>query len=630
MESLAVVGFALKFPQDATSPEKFWDMLTEQRCAMTDFPASRLNINAFYHPDISQRNTLPLRGGHFIQEDLGAFDTTFFSITPTEAAAMDPAQRGLLETAYMAFENAGISLDRANGSNTSVHTGCFTDDYKLQLLKDTEQIPTYAATGASLAMLANRLSWFFNLSGPSMNIDSACSSSGIALDHACQLLRNKDCDMSLVAGCNLTFVSDYTSILTKMGFLSPDSRCYTFDQRANGYARGEGMGVVLLKRLTDAIQDRNTIRAVIRSSGSNQDARTPGITQPSSKAQEHLIRETYRKAGLSMEPTRFVEAHGTGTQIGDTVEMDALGNAFRSHRSLEDPLYVGAVKTNIGHLEGASGLAGLIKAVLVLETGTIVPNTNFEHINKRIDTEHLKVSLPMKCLPWPTDGLRRISVNSFGFGGSNSHVVLDDAFNYLRNHNLLGIHCTARTPPKIPEPELPPKSLNYHQDLSNQDDGWKAAVSAFRTPKLLVFSASDKGGPTRIATQYQEHLVKILGKDIDHEDYVKNLAYTLDSCRSTLLWTSHVILHSFSDIDRLTDKLSRSVTRKAKPPSLGFIFTGQGAQWYAMGRELLDFPVFKESVESATAFLRCLGCEWSAIGKKSVLNPEVSRLTNLR
>ncbi|KAL6717587.1 hypothetical protein ACLMJK_005502 [Lecanora helva] len=598
MEPIAVVGLALKFPQDATSLEGFWDMLVEQRCAMTDFPSSRLNVDAFYHPNISQRGTLPLRGGHFIKEDLGAFDAGFFSISPTEAAAMDPAQRGLLETAYRAFENAGIPVHEASGSNTSVHTGCFTDDYKLQMLKDPDQIPKYAATGASLAMLANRLSWFFNLAGPSMNIDSACSSSGIAVDYGCQLLRNKDCDMSLIAGCNITFVSDYTSILTKMGFLSPDSRCYTFDHRANGYARGEGIGVILLKRLSDALRDRNTIRAVIRSSGSNQDAHTPGITQPSSRAQERLIKETYRKAKLSMEHTRFVEAHGTGTKIGDTIETSAIGNAFKDSRSLEDPLYVGAVKTNIGHLEGASGLAGLIKAIMILETGVMLPNTNFESRNKRIDTEFLKISLPLNCLPWPTDGLRRISVNSFGFGGSNSHVILDDAFNYLRRHNLSGIHCTRPTPPKNLESESRPTIRFDYHELSSGSPRPDSTGCILRTPKLLVVSAADEEGLKRIAAQYEVHLAKVRDQNIDEVAYLHNLAYTLDS-------------YSIANVDDLAQQLSVPVTAKATPPRLGFVFTGQGAQWPAMGQELLQYPTYAESVDSAGKFLGGLGCAWS-------------------
>lgn len=633
MEPIAIIGFALTFPQDAVSPGQFWKMLMEKRCATTEFPPSRMNIDAFYDQKKSAHGAIPLRGGHFIREDLGAFDASFFSMTPTEAAAMDPSQRMLLETAYLAFEAAGIPLERASGTNTSVHTGCFTDDYKLQLPKDTEQIPKYAATGASLAMLANRLSWFFNLSGPSMNIDSACSSSAIAVDHACALLRTEACEMSLVAGCNLTYVHDYTSLLSKMSFLSPDSRCYAFDERANGYARGEGIGVVILKRLSDAVRDRNTIRAVLRSSASNQDARTPGITQPSTKAQEKLIKETYRQAGLSMEYTRFVEAHGTGTKIGDTVEIDALGGAFRAHRSPEDPLYVGAVKTNIGHLEGASGIAGLIKSVLILESGVIPPNANFEHVNHRIDADHLRVSFPTECMPWPGHGLRRISINSFGFGGSNCHMVLDDAFNHLRIHGIQGIHRTLEYPSEsvparadflrkevaFPLPVLLPRTVDRKAKL----------ISSLRTPKLLVFSTSDKEGTKRVAQEYDRFLSKMSKEDIDLEAYLDNMTYTLDSCRSLLPWRSHVILDSITASSGLVSRLLAPVHVQSQTIELGYVFSGQGAQWYAMGRELLVFPVFAASIEGATLYLSSLGCEWSAKGNANKLLPSDKNTTAL-
>ncbi|KAL8949407.1 MAG: hypothetical protein Q9222_004476 [Ikaeria aurantiellina] len=613
MEPIAIVGVALKFPQDAISPDAFWNMMMEGRCAMTEFPPSRMNIDAFYNPQMSAPNTIPIRGGHFIREDLGAFDASFFSITPAEAAAMDPAQRMLLETAYHAFEAAGIGLDQISGTNTSVHTGCFTDDYKLQLLKDTETIPKYAATGASLAMLANRLSWFFNLSGPSMNIDSACSSSAIAIDASCQLLRSGECSMGLVAGCNLTYVHDYTTLLSKMSFLSPDSRCFAFDERANGYARGEGIGAVVLKRLSDAVRDGNTIRAVIRSSGSNQDAHTPGITQPSSKAQERLIRETYRKAGLSMKHTRFVEAHGTGTKIGDTIEIDALGNAFRNSRDTKGPLHIGAVKTNVGHLEGASGMAGLIKAILVLEKGVIPPNANFERLNPRIDAEFLKVSFPPNAIPWPHHGLRRASINSFGFGGSNCHIVLDDACHYLHDRDLPGIHTTEWLPPNLLDKGLVclPHSCQALPGICTEQ---AESMISLKTPKLLLFSSTDEAGVKRIASQYQQHLNKVLHQDINHVAYINDLAYTLDTCRSMLAWKSHVIVERSNDLKNLAARVSSPVCASTGVPRLAFVFTGQGAQWFAMGRELLHYPVFASSVEAAERYNRSLGCIWSAKG----------------
>ena len=554
MEPIAIIGFALKFPQDAVSPGQFWKMLMEKRCATTEFPPSRMNIDAFYDQKKSAHGAIPLRGGHFIREDLGAFDASFFSMTPTEAAAMDPSQRMLLETAYLAFEAAGIPLERASGTNTSVHTGCFTVDYKLQLLRDTEQIPKYAATGASLAMLANRLSWFFNLSGPSMNIDSACSSSAIAVDHACALLRTGACEMSLVAGCNLTYVHDYTSLLSKMSFLSPDSRCYAFDERANGYARGEGIGVVILKRLSDAVRDRNSIRAVLRSSASNQDARTPGITQPSTKAQEKLIKETYRQAGLSMEYTR-------------------------------------------------------------------------------IDADHLRVSFPTECMPWPGHGLRRISINSFGFGGSNCHMVLDDAFNHLRIHGIQGIHRTLEYPSEsvparadflrkevaFPLPVLLPRTVDRKAKL----------ISSLRTPKLLVFSTSDKEGTKRVAQEYDRFLSKMSKEDIDLEAHLDNMTYTLDSCRSLLPWRSHVILESITASSGLVSRLSAPVRVQNQTIELGYVFGGQGAQWYAMGRELLAYPVFAASIEAATLYLSSLGCEWSAKGNANKLLPSDKNTTAL-
>ncbi|KAI1777435.1 putative polyketide synthase [Hypoxylon cercidicola] len=603
-DSIAICGFSIKFPQDATSPEAFWEMIMEKRCAMTEFPSDRMK---------KKNDKFPIRGAHFIQDDISIFDASFFSISPAEAAAIDPMQRWLLETAYRALENAGITMEEVSGSSTAVYTGCLSQDYMLQIARDAEFSPTYAALGIGLSMLANRLSWFFNLHGPSVALDSACSSSAIAVDIACQALRNGSCDMSMVAGCNLLFSPDYFTWLSNLGFLSLDGRCYSFDHRANGYARGEGIGVIILKRLQDAIRDGNTIRAVIRSTRSNEDGRTPGITQPSLQAQETLIKETYLKAGLSMAPTRYFEAHGTGTPLGDPLETQAMGLAFRHHRTAFDPLYVGAVKSNIGHLEGASSIASIVKTVLALEKGVIPPNANFEKLNPKIDAKSLALKFPERGIPWPTQGLRRASINSFGYGGANTHIVIDDAYHYLSLRHLSGKHNTLPFPPQIlPDGTITTSSHNGVNDFHDH-----------HVPKLLVWSSSDRNGLTRVSQAYESHTTEESKKN--HSSFLDNLAYTLDSHRSHFQWRSFAIVESPAELGSLQSRMSSPVQVSSIPPCIGYIFTGQGAQWFAMGRELILYPSFAAGLDQASHYLQGLGCQWSIIDEL-LKNRETSRI----
>ncbi len=321
-------------------------------------------------------------------------------------------------------------------------------------------------------MLSNRISWFYDLRGPSLTIDTACSSSLVAMHQACNSLKLGETSMTIVGGCNLILSNEFSMTLDKGGVLGPDGICRSFDEKGNGYGRGEGFGVIVLKRVSDALRDGDTIRAVIRNSGSNQDGRSPGITQPTKAAQADLIRRVYSQAGLDMSLTRFFEAHGTGTSVGDPIEASAIGELFGSFRSPEQPLYVGALKSNVGHLEGASGVAAVIKGVYTLEHGVIPANTWLETLNPKIrGLRHLQ--FPTKPLPWPQPGLRRMSINSFGrkmklplclnatcwlrfiysaglifagVGGSNAHVVLDDALHFLRSYHLVGHHRTAPAP----------------------------------------------------------------------------------------------------------------------------------------------------------------------------------------
>ncbi|KAK6598095.1 polyketide synthase [Botrytis cinerea] len=603
LEPIAIVGISLKYPQDATGPEAFWKLIQEKRCTMTEWPSDSLNIDAFYHPDKKKNSTIYTRGGNFLKGDLAAFDPSFFSITAEEAKAMDPQHRLLLETTYQALENAGIPLSKASGTKTGVYTGSMADDYRFTSLKDPEDLPKYAVTGTAMSLLANRLSWFFNLGGPSINLDSACSSSLMALDIACQGLRNGDSSMAIVAGsCLISCLETWIS-LCNMGFLSPDSRCYSFDNRANGYARSEGVGVVIIKKLSDALKDNDTIRAVIRATGSNSDGHTPGITQPSREAQTRLIEETYIKGGLDPAKTRYFEAHGTGTPLGDPIEAGAIGSVFREYRSATEPLYVGALKPNIGHLEGGSGIAGLIKTVLVLEKGIIPPNANFEQANSNIDAEFFHLRFPTEQAPWPSQGLRRASVNSFGFGGSNSHCIVDDAYHFLKLHSLVGNHNT------IFDSQICQDSLES-EDKSYVNRATAKSFKFVSDPQLLVFSAVDKDGIRRVAEAYRSYFAgHALKTQRSQLSFLRDLAYTLSVRRTAFVWRSFIVTDTLTDLLDLPTKISLPI-RAASSSGVAFIFTGQGAQYSRMGTALLSLSVFRDTLKKANEIFRQLGCTW--------------------
>ncbi|KAL4954233.1 hypothetical protein BDW69DRAFT_183680 [Aspergillus filifer] len=599
---LAIVGLSLKFPQDAMSPESFWDMIVQGRCAATEFPSDRLNIDAHYHPDPNRLDSLSVKQANFMKEDLSLFDAPFFSITTTEAEAMDPQQRLVLETSYRALENAGITMEKVSRSRTCVFTGSFGHDYETIQNKDLQAMSKFSATGTSMNMQSNRVSWFFNLNGPSATVDTACSSSLMAVDLTCQSIWSGDSTMGIAIGSNAILTLETGLILDNLGLMSPDGRCYSFDKRGNGYARGEGVGVLVIKTVNDAIRDGDTIRAVIRSSASNQDGRTPGITLPSMEMQETLIRDAYRKGGLDLADTRYFEAHGTGTAVGDPIESKAIGSIFRPFRSNEDPLYIGSVKSTIGHLEGAAGVAGLIKAVLALEKGIIPPqSTNFQSLNPRIDDEFLHIRIPSEPTPWPTNGLRRASVSSFGFGGSNSHVVLDDAYNFLRLRGLQGNHSSAGGPKKL---------LCLDHQASNTNGEMNGSSDA---PKLLVWSSVDEKGITRIQDSWKSFLSDPTLIPDDKAQYLHDLSYTLGLRRTHFSWRSFVVARSFDDWAALPDNFA-SAARSLTSPNLALVFSGQGAQWHAMGRELLlAYPTFHESICSAGIYLKSIGCTWSAL-----------------
>ncbi|KAJ3499844.1 hypothetical protein NLG97_g34 [Lecanicillium saksenae] len=439
-QPIAVIGLDARLPGDGADAEKFYQSLLAGRSARSPYPEDRYNAAAFWHPD-GERHGMAT---HFLQGSVKTFDAPFFTTTAAEANAMDPQQRGLLESVYRALDSAGIPLDKAAGTQTGVYMGCFAYDYHDISNKDLDMPSKYGALGPTAYMLANRVSWFYDFRGPSMTIDTACSSSLVAAHEACMSLKLGEISMAVVGGCNLILSPEMTLNLDAAGVLGPDGKSYSFDYRGNGYARGEGLGTIILKRVPDAVRDGDVIRAVIRNSSTNQDGRSQGITQPTAEAQARLIRHVYDRANLDLSQTRFFEAHGTGTFIGDPIEASAIADVFGPYRSAEQPLYVGALKTNIGHLEGAAGVASIIKGVMTLEHGTIPPNIHMEKRNPRIQTDILE--FPTMPLPWPSPGLRRMSINSFGVGGSNVHIVLDDALSFLAENGLDGHHRTHERP----------------------------------------------------------------------------------------------------------------------------------------------------------------------------------------
>ncbi|PYH68553.1 type I polyketide synthase [Aspergillus vadensis CBS 113365] len=608
---LAVVGMSLKFPENATSPEAFWEMLVEGRCVSTEFPSTRMNIDAHHDAERSRLHSVTCRGAHFMKEDLGLFDAPFFGITDSDAKAMDPQQRLALETVYRALENAGLPIEQVAGSKTSVFAGSFCSDYHMLQIKDPLNVPKNATAGTGRNMIANRISWFYDFLGPSATVDTACSSSLMAVDLTCQSIWGGDAAMGVAIGCNIILAPEMTIGLDNLGLLSRDSHSYSFDKRANGYARGEGIGAVVIKRLDDAIANGDTIRAVIRSSSSNQDGKTPGILQPSKDAQARLIRDTYQKAGLDMGVTRYFEAHGTGTPIGDPIEARAIGMAFRSYRSEETPLYVGSVKSNIGHLEGASGVAGFIKAVLVLEKGVIPPNSsNLQNTNPQIDEDYLRLNIVKSAIVWPTTGLRRASVSSFGFGGANSHIVLDDAYNSLRLSGFEHVgHHTVIVPSLRQINGVP--QLNDHHSAHGVDKFNDPTIACKTVPRLLVWSAADQAGIKRLAESWNTYLSDLSVEET--EEYLRDLAHTLCGRRSHWAWRSFVVAKPGVLLQDLTNQFSPAI-QSVHSPHLAFVFTGQGAQWHAMGRELIGhYEVFTRSITELGAYLKELGCTWDIL-----------------
>ncbi|KDN65093.1 putative mycocerosic acid synthase [Colletotrichum sublineola] len=572
-EPVAIIGMACRFPGEATNPSKFWELLKDGRDAFSE--ADRFNPEAFYHANSSGRqNVLPCKGAHFLQGSPYAFDAAFFNITPGEALATDPRQRLALEVAYEALENSGLPPHRVAGTRTACFMGAAANmaEYKDGIVRDFGNQPQHLIMGISEELMSNRLSHFFDLHGPSATVETACSSSLVAVHLACQSLRAGESNMAIAGGVNLLLSPDTFMQLQNLSVLSPEGRSRSFDENGRGYGRGEGCGIVVLKRLSTALSDGDPIRAIIRATGCNSDGWTKGMALPSGESQMQLIKDVYDTFGLDYSLTQYVEAHGTGTKAGDPTEAHAIYNTI-GRATRNQKLIMGSVKPNI---------------------------------NRNIPLDEWNMEIPTRLTAWPVAQSRRMSVSSFGLGGTNAHVVME-----AHNSRVIRDHGS---------------------------NGSKSGITCHRK-RLFVLSSQDKGGFDRIGNSLVRHLDG-LGPLAASSEYLADLAHTLAVARSGLGWVSSFVAESLAEVrERLNLGAGQGATRRRRSekdkdnaPRLAFVFTGQGAQWAGMGLELLQRPVFAASVAASTAHLARLGCEWDPVeevrksGDMSRLSsPEISQ-----
>ena len=422
-EPIAIIGMSCRFPGGANSPEAYWQLLRNGIDATSQFPAERLNANGFSN---FADDTL-WRGG-FI-DGIDQFDAEFFGLAPREVASMDPQQRLVMEVTWEALERAGQAPDKLQGSQTGIFIGITTNDYgQLALLADPSQLDAYVATGGALNVAPGRVAYTLGLQGPSVAVDTACSSSLVAIYLACQSLRSGESNLALAGGVNALLRPEAFVCFKSWGMMSPDGHCKTFDAHADGFVRGEGCGVIVLKRLSDALANGDNILALIRGSAVNQDGKSSGLTVPNGRAQEAVIRTALKNAGVKPSEISYVEAHGTGTALGDPIEVEALGSALGEGRTNDQPLLLSSVKTNIGHLESAAGIAGVIKAALALQHREIPPHLHLKERSPQIPWPVFPIIIPTELTAWnPAAGSRYAGVSSFGFSGTNAHVVLEEA-----------------------------------------------------------------------------------------------------------------------------------------------------------------------------------------------------------
>ena len=561
-EPIAVVGIGCRFPGGVNNADQYWDLLKDGRSGIVRVPAERWDADAYYTDDHTVPGTICNREGGFLttwQPD--EFDAEFFAISPREAAAIDPQHRLLLEVASEALEDAGIPARAIRGTQTGVFVGQTAYDYMLNLSAGMAQdeLDAYVLTGNSANFAAGRLSYFLGARGPAMVLDTACSSSLTAIHLACQSLRGRESDTALVAGTNLMLNPGASIACSRWGMLSPDGQCKTFDASADGYVRSEGCGVVVLKRLADAQRDGDRVLAVIRGSAVNQDGASSGVTVPNGPAQQALLRQALTASRLEPSDIDYVEAHGTGTPLGDPIELEALGQVF-ADRGTSEPLVLGSVKTNLGHLEAAAGVAGFIKTVLSLKNGYIPKHLNFSQLTPHASEAAQRLTVAAEGQDWPaTSRPRRAGVSSFGVSGTNAHIVLEQA------------------PDEVTPQEVTPTPSST------------LVVSGKSTDRIAALAgvlAEWMDGP---------------GSDVGLAD----IAHTLNHHRTrhprfaTVCARDHA--HAVAGLRALAvgESAVGLVNSHDGPcgPGTVFVYSGQGSQWAGMGKQLLaDEPAFTAAV----------------------------------
>lgn len=499
-EPIAIIGMSCRFPGGANTPEAFWQLLRDGRDAITEVPAERWNVDAYYDPDPNAPGKMYTRYGGFLQ-DISKFDAHFFGISPREALRMDPQQRLLAEVAWEALEHAGQAGEGLAGSSTGVFIGMMSNSEYSQLqVKHDDSIydDPYFGVGGSSSIASGRLSYLFDLQGPTMTVDTACSSSLVSVHLACLSLRSNECNLALVGGVNTITLPESVVNACKMGMLASDGRCKTFDAAADGFALGEGCGVVVLKRLSDAIADQDKILAIIRGTAVNQDGRSNGMTAPNKLAQQAVISKALANAGIEPHRVSYVEAHGSGTALGDPIEVEALVAALGEGRSQDQRLMLGAVKTNIGHLAAAAGIAGLIKTVLALQHQEIPPHLHLRDLNPHVSWERMPVAIPTRPMSWPSqDGARIAGVSSFGWSGTNAHLVLEEApavepSGTSRPYHILSLSAKSNNALEKVIDNLV-AYLKHHPNADSSDIAYTYHVgrSAFTHRRMLIYQKLD-------------------------------------------------------------------------------------------------------------------------------------------